>query len=68
MRELAVSRRTVMRDMVEAEEGARAAQFLQPGVGDFIEGVELVSEASMRNAERTSVFSGRAVWIRVPFA
>jgi hypothetical protein len=51
MRELAVSRRTVMRDRVEAEEGALAAQFLQPGVGDFIEGVELVSEVSMRNAE-----------------
>jgi hypothetical protein len=47
---------------------ALAAQLLHPGVADSIEGVELVSEASMRNAERTSVFSGRAVWIRVPFA
>jgi hypothetical protein len=46
MRELAVYRRTVMRDLVEAEEGALAASI----------------------TERTSVFSGRAVWIRVPFA
>jgi hypothetical protein len=27
---------------VEVEQGALSAQFLQPGVGDFIEGVELV--------------------------
>ena len=33
----------VLEDLpVEVEEGALAAQFLQPGVGDFIEGVELV--------------------------
>jgi len=45
MRELAVSRRTVIRDRVEAEKGALAASI----------------------TGRTSVFSGRAVWIRVPF-
>ena len=33
----------VLEDLpVEVEEGALPAQFLQPGVGDFIEGVELV--------------------------
>jgi hypothetical protein len=33
----------VLEDLpVEVEEGALAAQFLQPGVGGFIEGVELV--------------------------
>jgi hypothetical protein len=26
---------------VEVEEGARAAQFLQPGVGELIDGMEL---------------------------
>ena len=33
----------VLQDLpVEVEEGALSAQFLEPGVGDFIEGVELV--------------------------
>jgi hypothetical protein len=33
----------VLQDLpVEVEEGALAAQFLQPGVGDFIERMELV--------------------------
>jgi hypothetical protein len=38
-----------MRDLVEAEEGALAAQFLHPGVGDFIEGVELVSTSNIQH-------------------
>ena len=35
---------------VKVEEGALAAQFLQPGVGDFIEGMELVEGLDQERA------------------
>jgi hypothetical protein len=41
----------VLQDLpVEVEEGALAAQFLQPGVGGFIEGMELVEGLDQERA------------------
>ena len=43
--------KVVLQDLpVEVEEGALAAQFLQPGVGSFIDGVELVEGLDEKSA------------------